>query len=162
MKESGFNMDFSPVVEINDYVWPGRAFKSDNVEEKISEYIKGLQEEGIYATAKHYPGGNMVKDPHWFIVNSVIKEKDLEQFNYAIEANVSAIMVGHTKVKGAIDSNGKQATISQNIHDELRKDFDGLIITDDISMMGLRWSYLFRPSRIYVDLVKSEVETRIR
>ena len=142
----GFNMDFSPVVEVRNDVWPGRSFTGDKeiVEKKIKSYINGLQKDGILGTAKHYPGGNMVKDPHLFWVKSVVYENDLNFFDAAIDENVSVIMVGHAIVSGAIDSKGKQSTISKEVIGELRKKFDGLIISDAISMMGLKLSYLLK------------------
>src|SRR3989338_4861996 len=157
LNELGFNMDFSPVVEVRNDVWPGRSFTGDKeiVEKKIKNYINGLQKDGILGTAKHYPGGNMVKDPHLFWVKSVVYENDLNFFDAAIDENVSVIMVGHAIVSGAIDSKGKQSTISKEVIGELRKKFDGLIISDAISMMGLKLSYLFRNEKLYVDLIKS-------
>src|SRR3989344_212464 len=61
LKEAGFNIDFSPVVESKNKVWIGRSFNGSFEErkEKIESYIEGLQENGIIATAKHYPGGSM-------------------------------------------------------------------------------------------------------
>lgn len=156
-KELGFDINFSPVVEIRNNVWPGRSFKGNFIEvkEKIINYINGLKECGIVATAKHYPGGSMVKDPHKLRYKTKIFKEDLELFDTAIEAGVKAIMVGHPIVSGAIDSKKKQSTISPEIIIPLRKKFNGLIITDDIHMMGLRWSYLLNFNRVYVDLVKA-------
>ena len=156
MNELGFNLNFSPVVEIKDSVWPGRSFKGSlkEVKEKISNYIKGLQEQKIIATAKHYPGGSMVKDPHKIKYSAEIFNEDLELFDEAIKANVGAIMVGHPIVNGAINSNGKQCTISQEVISVLREKFKGLIITDSITMEGLKISYPdFK--KVYPDLIKA-------
>ena len=156
MNKLGFNLDFSPVVEIKDDVWPGRSFKGslENIKGKISNYIKGLQEQKIIATAKHYPGGSMIKDPHKVKYEVEIYEDDLALFDEAIKANVGAIMIGHPIVHGAIDSNGKQCTISSEVISVLRKKFNGLIITDGISMEGLKISYPdFK--RVYPDLINA-------
>ncbi len=157
LKELGFNINFAPVVESKNSVWPGRTFTGSEkeIKEKLSLYISGLQSEGILATAKHYPGGNMLRDPHWFKVNSEISEDDLNLFSEAIRANVSAIMIGHAAVYGAVDSNGKQSTISPEVISYLRKDFNGLLITDAVQMLGLRWSYFFKLSELYPDLIKA-------
>ena len=157
LKELGFNLDFSPVVETRNNVWPGRSFTGNNkeVKEKIKGYITGLHEEGIMATAKHYPGGSMIRDPHWFIVRAKIYPEDLEMFEYAIKNNVDAIMVGHAIVYGTIDSKGKQSSISEEVIQPLRKKFAGLIISDAITMLGLRLSYLFKFDSIYIDLINA-------
>src|SRR3989338_3056465 len=156
VKELGFDINFSPVVEVKNRVWPGRSFKGDFIEvkEKIISYIKGLKECGTIATAKHYPGGSMVKDPHKLMYKTKIFNEDLELFDIAMKSGVNAIMIGHPIVFGAIDSKGKQSTISPEIILPLRKKFNGLIITDDIHMMGLR-SYLLNFNKVYIDLVKA-------
>jgi beta-N-acetylhexosaminidase len=157
LKNLGFNLDFSPIAEEKNTVWPGRSFTGshEEIKEKISFYINGLQDNKIMATAKHYPGGSMIKDPHKFKVMAKIEESDLDLFNEAIKNNVSAIMIGHPMVSGAIDSKGKQSTVSKEVISTLRKDFSGLIVTDAISMLGLKISYLFRSNGLYVDLVSS-------
>jgi len=96
-----------------------------------------------------------MKNPHWFKVHAAIDKTDLGFFDEAIKSKVSSIMIGHTMVSGELNSHGKQSTVSKNIIDELRKKFDGLIITDAIGMLGLRSSYFFDSSRMYIDLIKA-------
>ena len=155
LKDLGFNLDFSPVVEIRNKVWIGRSFTGSEgeISEKISYYIKGLHSENIFATAKHYPGGNLVKNPHLikYKVNST--KQELEMFDAAINSGVDFIMVGHPIVYGAVDSKGKQATISKEVISPLRNKFEGLIITDAVTMMCLRISYLFNFKKVYPDLI---------
>lgn len=157
LKEAGFNLDFSPVVESKNKIWPERSFKGNFNErkEKIENYIDALQDNEIMATAKHYPGGNMEKNPHWRLVKAEINKEDLENFKVAINSNVKAIMIGHSIVYGEIDSKGKPSTTSHEIITHLRKDFSGIIITDDINMLGLRLKYLFKRDKMCVDLVKA-------
>lgn len=157
LKEIGFNIDFSPVVETKNKVWPGRSFNGNvnEIKEKIEGYITGLQEDGILATAKHYPGGSLIKNPHIFKVKAKISNEDIEFFDVAIKNNVSAIMISHASVYGAVDSKGKQCTISEAIISGLRKKFKGLIITDEINMLGLKWSYLLNSNKIYIDLINA-------
>ncbi len=157
LKELGFNLNFSPVVEIRNNVWPGRNFRGSlkEVKEKIKEYIKGLHKEKILATAKHYPGGSMVRDPHWLKFKTQVYKEDLELFDCAIKSRADMIMVGHPIVYGAVDSGGKQCTVSKEIVFGLRKKFNGLIITDAVTMLGLRWSYLFNFKKAYPELVKA-------
>jgi len=155
LKELEFNLDFSPVVETKNKVWPGRSFEGSKqqIKEKISGYIKGLHEEEILSTAKHYPGGSMVKNPHWFKYKTQVSHQDLEYFDHAISKGVDAMMIGHPIVYGAIDSKGKQSTVSPEVIGNLRRNFSGIIITDAVTMWGLRWSYLFNSNKLYSDLI---------
>jgi beta-N-acetylhexosaminidase len=158
LKELGFNLDFSPVVEPShkNTAWPGRSFSGTEkqINDKIKNYIKGLHKSKILATAKHYPGGSMKKDPHIFKVKAKISEEDLRYFKNAIKNNIDAIMIGHPIVHGIINSNKKPSTVSPEVINNL-KDFEGLIISDAISMWGLRLSYLFKFNQIYVDLINA-------
>ena len=157
LSELGFNLDFSPIVEVRNNVWPGRSFTGDSeeVKEKISAYIQGLHKYEILATAKHYPGGSMIKNPHVKKYQAEIFESDLEYFDYAIENKVDAVMVGHPIVYGAVDSKGKQATISREVIGPLRDKFEGLIITDAVTMLGLSISYLFNFKKVYPVLISA-------
>ena len=157
MRELGLNIDFSPVVEARNTVWPGRSFTGtpEEVNAKINSYITALQNKGVLATAKHYPGGSMLRDPHVWKTHQTITSEDISYFETAINAKVAAIMIGHPVVQGALDSKRKQASVSPEVIAHLRKNFNGIIITDSINMMGLRWSYLFSKKKIYVDSVKA-------
>jgi beta-N-acetylhexosaminidase len=157
LNEIGFNLDFSPIVELSDRnkVWPGRSFIGTNeeVKQKISSYIEGLHSENIFATAKHYPGGNLIKNPHLFKYKVNATKQELEMFDTAINSSVDFIMVGHPIIYGELNSNGKQATISPEVIQPLKKKFEGIIITDAVTMLGLRISYLFNFKKVYPDLV---------
>ena len=155
LADLGFNLDFSPVVEVRNNVWIGRSFtgSDEEISEKITNYIEGLHSEEIMSTAKHYPGGNLVKNSHLikYKVNST--KQELKMFDAAINSSVDFIMVGHPVIYGELDSKGKQATISPEIIKPLKEKFDGLIITDAVTMMGLRVSYLFNFKKVYPDLI---------
>lgn len=155
LRELGFNLDFSPIVETKNNVWPYRTFtgNTEEVKEKISNYIKGLHNESILATAKHYPGGSLVRNPHLFKYRTKISQEELDYFDFAISQKVDFIMVGHPVVHGVIDSKGKQSTISPEVIEPLREKFEGVIITDAVTMMGLRISYLFNFKKAYPDLI---------
>ncbi len=157
LKELGFNLNFSPVVEVRNNVWPGRSFRGTlkEVKEKIRQYVKGLHKEKIFAVAKHYPGGSMIKDPHWFKFKTKIHKEDLELFDETIKSGIDMIMIGHPIVYGAINSENKQCTVSKKIILGLKRKFNGLIVTDAVTMMGLRWSYLFNFKKVYPELVKA-------
>jgi len=157
LKEIGFNLNFAPVAELEDKVWKHRTFSGSlgEISEKVNFYINGLQEQGVKATAKHYPGGSLnVKDPHKYIVKAEISQEQLNVFDSALE-NVSAVMIGHPIVFGAVDSNRKPSSVSFEIISELRKKFDGLIISDDINMRGLRNKYFLRERQLFIDLINA-------
>ena len=88
LSELGATINFAPVVDLEDQIWNCRSFKGDK--EKVSElanaYVLGLQDEGIIATAKHYPGKTLViKDPHKFLAAAEITEDDLYPYDFLIE-----------------------------------------------------------------------------
>jgi len=159
LKGLGFNVNFSPVTEMRNNVWPGRTFQGtfEDVKEKILRYIKGLKHQGIKTTAKHFPGGSLVKNPHIVKYTTKIYPEDLELFKEAIKEGTDFVMTGHPKVWGEIDSKGKQASISKKVISKLRDDlnFKGIIITDAVTMLGLRLSYLFNFKKVYPDLIKA-------
>jgi beta-N-acetylhexosaminidase len=155
LNDLGFNLDFSPVVEIRNNVWPGRSFTGNKKEisEKIKGYIAGLKNQKIFSTAKHYPGGNLVKNPHLVKYKIESSKDELEMFQVAFDSGVDAVMVGHAIIYGELNSNGKQATISKEIIGKLKEDFNGLIITDAVTMICLSSSYLFNFKKVYPDLI---------
>lgn len=157
LKDMGFNLDFSPVVEVRNNVWPGRSFigTDEEIQNKISSYIEGLHSQNIFATAKHYPGGNLVKNPHVIKFKVNATKQEIEMFESAINSSVDLIMVGHPIIYGELDSNGKQATISKEIIEPLKEKFDGLVITDAVTMLGLRISYFFNFKKVYPDLIRA-------
>jgi beta-N-acetylhexosaminidase len=155
LNDLGFNLDFSPVVEIRNNVWPGRSFTGNKKEisDKIQGYIEGLKNQKILSTAKHYPGGNLVKNPHLIKYKVNTSKDELDMFQVAFDSGVDVVMVGHAIIYGELDSNGKQATVSKEIIGKLKEDFDGLIITDAVTMICLSSSYLFNFKKVYPDLI---------
>jgi beta-N-acetylhexosaminidase len=164
LKEMGFSINFAPVVDLEDNVWKCRNFIGTpfSVSNKANAYIKGLQENGIIATSKHYPGKTLsFNDPHGYITYASIEENDLLPFKDTIANNVSAIMISHLIVNGAVDSESKPATVSEKLIRGLREHFGGLIITDEIDMLGLK-SYYSDPDKMYVDLFKADNDVIIQ
>ncbi len=141
----GFNLNFAPVVDLKDDIWKCRAFPGD--EAKIAElaqaYLTGLQAEGVIGTAKHYPGKTLiVKDPHKYIVAAEIGRKDVYPYEYlADKGEVKAIMVSHVITSGQVDSEGVPSVVSKKVIDDLRTNFDGLIVSDEVHMLGLKKFY---------------------
>lgn len=161
--ENGFNMDFSPVIDLEGEIWKGRAFSSDekDVADKSIAYLKGLNKKGIFVIAKHYPGQTLVENSHDQIVYANITKKDLFPFNELIKENISGIMLNHLIVSGEINSQGRPISISKEVISNLRNKFNGLIITDEINMRGLKDYYCSEIedcrniTQMYIDLFNS-------
>lgn len=145
----GIHQNFSPVLDINNNrenpIINIRSFgdKAETVTLCGSRYIKGLQENGMLATAKHFPGhGDTKVDSHEDLPVLPHSTKRFEQlefqpFRHAIEAGVDAIMAGHIAVP-SLEPSGLPATMSKNILTDLIRNhwkYEGLIVTDAM-MMG--------------------------
>jgi beta-N-acetylhexosaminidase len=143
----GLNMNMAPVLDVAqvdmDSHLVGRSFSQDPLlVTKLGKIvITTLQQGGIMAVAKHFPGlGKSGLDPHLHLptINATFKEMEsvhLPSFQGAIEANVSAIMSSHA-VYPALEP-GIPATLSRKIITNLLREtmnFDGLIISDDLEM----------------------------
>ena len=157
LKSLGFSINFAPVVDLGDQIWKCRAFNGDEkvISEFAEAYILGLQSQGIIATIKHYPGKALViKDPHKELVEVIIEEKDLYPYQFLVEKKeVKGLMVTHVIASGLVDSEGKPADASENIITPLKKEFNGLIISDEINMLGFK-NFYKDDDKMYVDVFK--------
>jgi beta-N-acetylhexosaminidase len=147
MKLVGLNMDLAPVVDVQrgelEKHLQSRSF-GENIEKVAllgKTVIRSLQENGVMAVAKHFPGlGQARVDPHVYLPVIDACKEELEKvslipFRFAIEQEVTGIMSSHA-VYPALDPK-HPATLSQEILTHLLRDtmgFKGLIITDDLEM----------------------------
>jgi beta-N-acetylhexosaminidase len=177
----GINMNLAPVVDVQrgelEKHLLGRAFSEDPAIVSLlgGTVIKTLQENGVMAVAKHFPGlGRATIDPHLNLPRIDIDIKELEEYNLppfyaAIEEEVSAIMTSHA-VYDALDRDNP-ATLSYKILTEILRDrmsFNGLIITDDLEMGAIinEWSvaegalYAFRAGADILLICEHQDETR--
>lgn len=154
----GFNLNFAPVVDLKDDIWKCRSFPGNETEiaSLAQAYLTGLQTEGIIGTAKHYPGKTLiVKDPHKYVVAAEIGRKDVFPYDYLLDhGEVKAIMVSHVISSGQVDSEGVPSVVSKKVLDDLRAHFDGLIISDEIHMLGLK-KYYNSLDEVYVAVFKA-------
>ena len=148
----GVHINFGPVVDINNNpnnpVINLRSYGEQKEEvARFSEaYIKGLQDNGVMACAKHFPGhGDTDADSHKELPvitksKEALESVELYPFARVIASGVQSIMVGHLQVP-ALEPNEKlPATLSPAIvTDLLKKDmhFNGLVITDALNMQGV-------------------------
>lgn len=157
MKSLGVNMDFAPVVDIEDNIWKCRCFTGTLEEKslKIESYINGLQDAGVIATSKHYPGKTLSSnDPHSSLAYATVNSDDLRLFDVSIGSNVGAIMISHLLVDGVIKSGDKPVTVSSSVISFLKSKYSGLIISDDAAMLGLKNHYVSK-EQMYIDLFKA-------
>lgn len=149
----GVHVNFAPVVDINSNPdnpiigKRGRAFGADkqDVARKGWLVAKGLQDAGVIACAKHFPGhGDTTVDSHIdlpILTHSLehLENEELYPFKALITSGVLGIMSAHLAVL-ALDPSGLPASASRPVlTDLLRKKlgFRGLIFTDAMSMNGM-------------------------
>ncbi len=148
----GIHMNMAPVCDINvnpdNPIINHRSFGEDKIQvaRKSWMYSSGMQDAGVLATAKHFPGhGDTQIDSHHdlpVIQQTKIQLDSLElfPFYYLINKGIGAVMTGHLHVP-ALDANAKiPATLSSKIiKNKLKKDlgFMGLVITDAMNMKGV-------------------------
>jgi len=151
-REAGVHWIYAPVADVNNN--PGnpiintRSYGEDpaRVSEFVSAYIRGVEENGGLATAKHFPGhGDTAADSHIDLPiihadRSRLESLEFVPFRAAIAAGVGSVMTGHLNVPALEPDPNTPATLSSHIlTDVLRKDlgFDGLVITDAMDMGGI-------------------------
>ena len=144
----GINVVLAPVADLTDPNATGaignRSYGTDPAEvaTMVSAAIGGLQEAGVAAAVKHWPGhGSTEIDTHFNLPILDVSEdvwfaRDRVPFAAAVDEGVAIVMVGHL-VLPALDPEGLPATISPAlIRDQLRNelDFDGVVMTDALVM----------------------------
>lgn len=148
LKDLGFNLDFAPDADVlsnpANTVVKTRSFgtNGDLVALMAHAFAEGLQEEGVRACYKHFPGhGATAEDSHeGFAVSYRTKdelwENDLIPFADAVSGNIPFIMSGHISLPNA---SGKDLPASLNyeiltglLRSEMR--YNGIIITDSLNM----------------------------
>ena len=152
MRAVGINIDFAPVLDINNNpANPVIGTRSFSTDPKIvatfgAAFARGLQDNGILAFGKHFPGhGDTGTDSHIALPlvphdRTRLGQIELIPFKSAISENFAGIMSAHVTFP-AIDPNaGMPATLSHAVLTGLLReelDFQGLIITDSLEMGAL-------------------------
>ena len=152
----GIQWIYAPVSDVNNN--PGnpiintRSFGEDphKVAEFVSQFVRGVEENGGLATAKHFPGhGDTAADSHIDLPvipanRERLESLELVPFRAAIAAGTGSIMTGHLAVPALEPDINTPATLSHNIltgvlRDELH--FQGLVVTDAMDMGGITVRY---------------------
>ena len=155
-KRIGLQVNYAPVVDINNNpnnpVINDRSFGEDKY--KVAafgvQYMKGMQDAGVMACAKHFPGhGDVATDSHYDlpVINKTMAQLDsleLYPFRKIFEAGVGSVMLAHLYIP-AIDTTTNRATSlsPQNINGLLRTqlNYQGLTFTDALEMQGVKKFY---------------------
>lgn len=151
-KRIGVHVNYAPVVDINNNpnnpVIGYRSFGEDK--NKVAQlgvaYMKGMQDAGIMACAKHFPGhGDVDVDSHYdlpVITKSIaqLDEMELVPFKALFAAGVGSVMTAHLSVPSIDNTTNKATSISKNAVTDLLKeklDYNGLTFTDALEMKGV-------------------------
>ena len=152
----GVHQNFAPTIDVNNNpknpVINTRSFGDEVnlVSEMGAAYVKGAQDGGMIATIKHFPGhGDTDVDTHLGLMSlSYSKERyeavEFPPFRAAIQAGAMSVMVGHIAVPAYDTAAAIPATVSSAITTGLLKHelkFDGLIVTDAMTMRGVSARY---------------------
>ena len=167
-RAAGVQWIFAPDADVNNNpdnpIINVRSFGEDprDVAAYVREFVRGVEENGALATAKHFPGhGDVGVDSHISLPvvpgdRQELEATELVPFRAAIDAGVSSIMPGHLSVPALEPNPQLPATLSHNIltgvlRDELK--FRGLVITDALDMGGV--TSLYSPGEAAVRSVEA-------
>ena len=150
----GFNVDFAPVADVNlnpANELGSRIFSSDPyiVSDMVSNVVMGIQDQGVCATLKHFPGlgsagGNTHYDNYVHIYRTLdeLRAAELIPFRGGIEAGADFVMVGHQIVSGIGDelpADLSYSAVTGLLRNELG--FEGLAVTDAQQMNTISGVY---------------------
>lgn len=151
-KRIGVHFNFAPAVDINtnpkNPIIGNRSFGEDrdNVTEKGLAFMKGMQDAGVLANAKHFPGhGDTDTDSHKTLptINFNARRIDsIELYPYRklIREGLASVMVAHLNVPSLEPNDGTPSSLSKHIITDILKErlqFNGLIFTDALEMKGV-------------------------
>jgi beta-N-acetylhexosaminidase len=142
----GVNMNLAPVADLRSN--PSQRFMEKRVfgfdaalvGQAVTAYVQGLQEGGVIATLKHFPGHGAAGDSHTFLPTVEYSVEDMmnteiEPFRAAIVGGADVVMVGHLMVPSldpSFPAPFSEKIIQGVLRDELG--FEGVIMTDSMDM----------------------------
>jgi len=152
----GMHFNLAPVVDVNNNpknpIINTRSFGEhpDSVDRYSKEFIRGIHDYGMLATAKHFPGhGDTETDSHSALAQIPsdslrLWNVELPPFSNAIKSGVDAIMVAHVNAPDYQKNADEPATLSSFWINDILKDslgFNGVVITDAMGMGGIIKNY---------------------
>jgi beta-N-acetylhexosaminidase len=141
---AGLDLSFAPVADLGrgNLAIGNRAFSAvpETVAACISAYVHGMQQAGMAATLKHFPGhGSVLEDTHFDDACDMrrlaeIEQNDLVPFKAGILAGAQAVMMAHVRFPSVADEPAGYSPIwiTEVLKNTLG--FTGLVISDDIGM----------------------------
>ena len=150
-KRLGLQFNFAPVLDINtnpnNPIIGNRSFgeNKEEVTKRAVALMKGIQNEGVFATGKHFPGhGDTETDSHHTlpIVNfseERINEVELYPYKKMFHLGLASVMVAHLNVPSLGPRENYPTSISYHVVNDILKEqlkFKGLIFTDALNMKG--------------------------
>jgi beta-glucosidase-like glycosyl hydrolase/CubicO group peptidase (beta-lactamase class C family) len=162
----GIHINFAPVIDVNNNpknpVINNRSFgeNKQQVAKLGIAYMNGMQNNGIIACGKHFPGhGDTDSDSHKTlpIINHNYQRLDsleLYPFKQLINAGLMSMMVAHLYIPKLDNTPNRASTLSPKIVNGLLKDslgFKGLIFTDALNMKGV--SKYYAPGEVDVKAI---------
>ena len=155
-KTMGIHFNFAPVVDVNSNplnpIINARSYGEDplNVSNKALALMNGMQESGVLACAKHFPGhGDTDSDSHKTLpvvdhTKARIDTVDLIPFKRLIDAGVASVMVAHLNIPSLDSTENRASTLSPYVVDTMLRqqlNFSGLTFTDALNMKGVSSFY---------------------
>lgn len=155
-KTTGIHFNFAPVVDVNSNplnpIINARSYGEDplNVSNKALALMNGMQESGVLACAKHFPGhGDTYSDSHKTLplvdhTKARIDTLDLIPFKRLIDAGVASIMVAHLNIPSLDSTENRACSLSPYVVDTMLRqqlNYSGLIFTDALNMKGVSSFY---------------------
>ncbi|MFP4288899.1 MAG: glycoside hydrolase family 3 N-terminal domain-containing protein [Bacteroidales bacterium] len=155
-KRMGIHMNFAPVIDVNSNpanpVINSRSFGEDryNVARKGLALMFGMQDAGVFATAKHFPGhGDTETDSHHALPylphsRSEIDSVHLFPFRQLIDNGLQSLMIAHLNIPSMDDTPDIPSSLSPKIINHLLKkemEFKGLVVSDAMNMKGVTSFY---------------------
>lgn len=152
----GIHMNLAPDIDVNNNpnnpIINSRSFGENkyNVARKGISYMKGLQDNGVMACGKHFPGhGDTDMDSHLTLPRLNFNRERLDSIEHfpfikLIDAGISSIMIAHLDIPKITGKESLPASVSQIIVDSiLRQEFGytGLVMTDGLAMKGVQDYY---------------------
>jgi beta-glucosidase-like glycosyl hydrolase/CubicO group peptidase (beta-lactamase class C family) len=152
-KRMGIHMNFAPVIDINNNpdnpVINDRSFGEDKYKVTLfgTQYMKGMQEMGVMACAKHFPGhGDVSVDSHFDlpVINKSMSQLDsleLFPFRQLFKEGIGSVMVAHLFIPSIDNRANRPTSLSgKNINELMRKKigYSGLTVTDGLEMQGVK------------------------
>jgi len=156
MNRIGIHINFAPVVDVNNNaanpVIHNRSFGEDifNVSAKSYSYMQGMQDGGLIACAKHFPGhGDTDVDSHYDLPvihhsRARIDSLELMPFKSIIQSGIKSVMTAHLQIPSLDNRANRPASLSKNILTDILKNelkFEGLVFTDAMEMKGVAKHY---------------------